>query len=377
MKQEAGSTMLRILALWRKEWTQLLRNRLLLIVFFSAVTFQLVLFGYAVNSRIRQVPLVYTDQDRTETSRRFLLFLRSGGYFRVQEEADGERGLKEALNRGEALVGLKIPSGFSERLLLREPPPLKIYLDGTETNVAFLAKGYLFRSLLQFIKETALKEVKTPRIETRYFLLRNPELKDSFYTVPGVIGAIVSLILIPWAAASFVREKEAGTLASLQVSPITPIEFLVGKAVPLFLLTAGHLVVAFLVGSLWFKIPFLGSFTLLAAASASFILYNIAVGFLAARFSRSQYQAIVTSLFLLGPTLFLSGIINPVESFPPFFRLLSRLNPLYHYVTLSRETLIGGAGWSEGWPWFAALTTASALLAALSLRQARKFFAGS
>ena len=116
--------------------------------------------------------------------------------------------------------------------------------------------------------------------------------------------------------------------------------------------------------------------SLLAAASASFILYNIAVGFLAARFSRSQYQAIVTSLLMLGPTLFLSGIINPVKGFPPFFRLLSRLNPLAHYVTISRGTLIGELGWPEGWPWFWPLLLITAVLILASLKEARAFFHG-
>lgn len=369
--------MTRLLALWRKEWIQIRRNPLFLVIFLMTVTVQMILFGHASSSRPRNLPLLYCDQDRTEASRRLLLSLRSGNYFDIVGRVSTEEEVVRALTKGRGIVGVVIPENFSEKLLSEKRGSLTVYLDGTHTAAAILAKGYLFRSVLHFFKERTVKEEDLPRVEPRYLIPHNPALKDSLWALPGLVAAAIGLILTVQAASAFAREKESGTLAGIRMSPVRPVEFLLGKGAVLFCVAAVHTVLGYLTAALWFQVPFLGRWDLFAAASVFFIVSSIAVGFLAASVSNSQYQAIVSSLMVAAPLLFLSGAMSPVHYWPPFFKVLAWANPLYHYVAISRGTLVMGYGWREGWPWFSALFLMTAVLLSLSLRQAKRFFAGS
>ncbi len=368
----------RVWILFKKELTQLSRDPLVLLVFLSAVTVQLVLFGYSADSKVAHIPLVYVDQDRTSASRRLLQALSPGGFFSLKYPLENTAALKAALSQGRAEVGLVIPKNFFKDVQDGKSVGLEIYLDGTRSTTAILSKGYLQRFIQNYFAQNAGGQAgrfRAPEIRVDTALLHNPELKGSWFMIPGVIGAILALILTPMAAASFARERESGTLASLLMSPVRPLEFLLAKGLALFLIGLCNAVLAIMVGSWWFEIPLTGSLSLLLASTVCFILFCIGFGFLAARYSHSQFQAMATCLIGVFPMVFLSWGMTSLENSPRFLQALAWFNPLFYYVKLSRACFVLAQGWSQNAGYFLLLAAAAALISLLALRQAGNFFA--
>jgi len=377
----------RLKALWKKEMVQWIREPLLLLIFFLAVTVQLILFGYSANSQTSGFRLALLDQDQSSWSRGLAQSLESGGTFRVTP-VGREAEIAMALRKGDVQLALVIPESLFQRLGQKESPPLKIYLDGSQASIVAAAKGQIFNRLNHYIQSLEESrpsgkrdlDLKTnvPQIQARYEIQYNSELKDSFFMVPGMIGAILMLLITGISAASFTREKETGTLASVQMSPIHPLEFVLGKSVPLFFLSLLFTILGFAVGGLWFKIPITGNILLLLIGSFSFIIFCIGLGFFTACFSKTQLQAILTTLFFTVPGIFLSGAMGQTDVWwPNILKTFSWFNPLFYYVKLSRGVLLGHMGWQAGWLWVLPLLVAMCGMTFASIALAARFFSNS
>jgi len=369
----------RLGALCKKEALQWLRSPLLLIIFLSAVTLQLVLFGHSVRSRVTHIPLAVVDEDRSFLSRRLISILMEGGDFELDPSPLAKADLPSGFQKGSFQAALVIPSDFSLKLQKNEKPRLSASLDGSEASTALLAKSRLLEGIAHFYESlrdsASAANSRRFEITAHYEILHNPRLSDAFFMVPGIIGAVLFLLVTAIAAASFAREKETGTLSSVQMSPVHPVEIFLGKTIPLFLISLFFSVLGFLVGHLWFQIPLSGSLSLLAMSTVCFILFCVGLGFVTSSYSRTQFQAVFTSLFITIPGIFLSGAMGQTDVWwPAFLRVLSAFNPLFYYVKLSRGTLIAQTGWKTGWPWFLPLLLAAAVFFALSLLVARRFF---
>ena len=345
----------RILGMVRKEFLQTFRDPRMLRVLFLAPIIQLIVFGYAVSTDVRNTSTFVVDHDRSQASRQLVDALTASGYFRVTGRSERPADLVRALDHGDALVGIEIPARFGERLYGGRDAGVQILLDGTNSNTATVAQSYAERIVLTF----GLRAVGIPTttaVDLRERAWYNPDLESRNYNVPAVVGMIVMLVCLLLTALAVVREREIGTLEQLRVSPLRPAEMIAGKAIPFALLGLVDLVAITTVALLWFEVPFRGNFAWLFLASLLFIASGLGVGLLISTVSATQQEAFLASFLFFMPTILLSGFLFPVSSMPEVFQWLTLANPLRHYVEVVRAIFLKGTGVVALWPQLSALT---------------------
>lgn len=345
----------RILGMVRKEFLQTFRDPRMLRVLFLAPIIQLIVFGYAVSTDIRDTSTFVVDHDRSQASRQLVDALTASGYFRITGGSDRSSDLVRALDHGEALVGVEIPAGFEDVLYGGQGADVQILLDGTNSNIATVAQSYAERIVLTFGARAASVPLASA-VELRDRAWYNPGLESRNYNVPAVVGMIVMLVCLLLTALAVVREREIGTLEQLRVSPLRPAELIAGKAIPFALLGLVDLVVITTVALFWFEVPFRGNFALLFLASLLFIASGLGVGLLISTISATQQEAFMASFLFFMPTILLSGFLFPVGSMPEVFQWLTLANPLRHYIEVVRAIFLKGTGIAILWPQMSALT---------------------
>jgi len=353
MTPDWRSSIDRIRGLVEKEFRQIFRDPRMKRVIFIAPIIQLVAFGYAVSTDVREVSTFVVDHDRTMASRALVQAIGAAGYFRVTGRSDRPADLVRALDHGHAVAGIEIPRGFAEALQSGEGATVQILLDGTNSNTASVAQGYLERILLTH-GLAAGAEVRPP-IEVRERAWFNPDLSSRDYNVPAVVGSLVLLVSLLLTSLAVVREREIGTLEQLRVSPLTAGELIWGKTIPFGLIGILDLVIVTVVAVLWFDIPFRGSPALLFLASVLYILSALGVGLLISTISATQQEAFMASFLVFMPAILLSGFMFPISSMPAAFEWLTLLNPVRHYIEVVRSLFLKGAGFASLWSQFLAL----------------------
>ena len=314
---------------------------------FVAPIIQLLLFGYAVNTDVRNVRTFVVDHDRSAASRLLVSSLTAGGYFRVTGSGERPNDLVEALDHGRALIGVEIPNGFAADLAAGRQPQVQVLVDGTSSNTATVALGYLTQ---------ILQRPSGPLgVELRSRAWYNPNLVSRFYNVPGVMGTLMMLMALLLTSLAVVREREIGTLEQLMVSPLTPAELILGKTLPVVGIAFVQLILIGTMAVLWFGVPFRGSAPLLLLASLCYILSGLGLGLLISTVANTQQEAFMTMFFLFFPAIILSGFMYPVQNMPEVFQYLSLLNPIRHYLVIVRAIFLKGAGLGVLWPELAAL----------------------
>lgn len=336
----------RIRALVRKEFRQLFRDPKTKRVIFVSPVIQLILFGYAVNTDVRQVPTQVVDHDRTALSRELVEQFTASGYFRVVGTSDDPASLGRALDRGDAMVGLHMPPGFAADARAGRSGTVQILIDGSNSNTATVAQGYATRIVQRFALEQARSAGRFPAggVELRARAWFNPSLASQVYNVPAVCGVIVLLMSLLLTAMGVVREREMGTLDQLLVSPLGSGELMLGKTIPVAVIAFLQLALVVAVALLWFGIPLRGSVGLLFVASALFVLAGLAVGLFISTVSRTQQEAFLTMFLFVLPAIILSGFLYPVETMPEVFQTLTLANPLRHFLEIVRGIFLKGAG---------------------------------
>ena len=344
----------RVWEMVRKEFLQIFREPRLRRVIFVAPIIQLVVFGYAVSTDIRQTSTFVVDHDRTRASRELMDAFVASGYFRVVGRSDRPADLVSALDHGDAIVGVEIPKGFATTLLDGSGAQVQILLDGTNSNTATVAKGYAERIVQSYAARVSPVLVQTP-IDLRERAWYNPDLASRNYNVPAVVGAIILLVCLLLTSLAIVREREIGTLEQLMVSPLTPGELIAGKTIPFAIIGLVDLAVVTTVALVWFEVPFEGSVFLLVVASILFLLSGLGVGLFISTISNTQQEAFMSSFLIFQPTMLLSGFMFPVSSMPDLFQWLTLLNPLRHYLEIVRGIFLKGAGLADLWSQYLAL----------------------
>ena len=356
---------LRVLEMVKKEFRQLLRDPRTRAMIFVAPIIQLILFGYAVNTDIRNTAMFVVDNDRTPASRALLDAFTSTGYFVVRGRSDRPADLVRALDRGDALIGLEIPVGFSRELGRGRTAPVQIVVDGTHSNLATVAQGYAQRIVLRFALERASVSA-SGGVELRARVWYNPDLESRVYNVPAVIGVLIMMMSLLLTALAVVRERELGTLDQLRVSPLTPTELMLSKTIPVAVVGLLDLVLISAVAIIWFGIPMRGSVPALLLAAVLYILAGLAIGLLISTISKTQQEAFMSMFLFLLPAIILSGFFYPISSMPIGFQWLTLLNPVRHFLEIVRTIFLKGEGIGVLWPQYLAL----ALMAAATLRLA-------
>jgi ABC-2 type transport system permease protein len=362
---------LRVREMVRKELRQLLRDPKTKRIIFVAPVIQLLMFGYAVNTDVRNLSTFVVDHDRTADSRLLQEVLTASGYFRVVATSDRPWELDRALDGGRAAVGIQIPVGFSRDLRSGDGTRVQILIDGTNSNTATVAMGYAGRILREFsVREGAAVGLSFEGgIDLRSRAWYNPDLASLVYNIPAIIGLLLLLMALLLTALAVVRERELGTLEQLLVSPITRAELVLGKTIPVVVVCLVDLALVTALGVLWFGVPFRGSLFVLVLAALVYILAGLGFGLLISTISRTQQEAFLTMILFAMPAIILSGFMYPIHTMPPFFQHLTLLNPVRYFMEMVRAIFLKGHGLGEIWlPFTVLLVMAVASLVAAGLR---------
>jgi ABC-2 type transport system permease protein len=335
---------------------------------FIAPVFQLIVFGYAVNTDIRDTPLYVVDHSSSYESRLLVDALTASGYFRVVGRSARPAAMTRALDRGDAIVAIQIPPGYAADLKAGRGARVQVIVDGTNSNTATVAQGNVLRIMQQLTERSAADQagVRPGGVELRIRAWFNPDLASRVYNVPAVMGLIVLLMALLLTALTMVREREMGTLEQLIVTPVTPGELILGKTIPVALISLVQLTIIMGVAILWFGIPFRGSILALLVAATIYIVAGLAFGLVISSISRTQQEAIMVMFLFIMPAIILSGFMFPVFTMPTVFQWITLANPIRHFLEIVRPVFLKGSGIADLWPqylWLLALA-ATALLTA-------------
>jgi ABC-2 type transport system permease protein len=379
----------RIREIIKKEIRQSLRDPRMRVLLVLPPLVQLVVFGYAVNLDIESSPMAWMDLDRTPQSRDLLASFEGSHRFVLKNAPDREQEIHDMLDRGEVQIVVRVLPGFGREIRRGNTAPVQLLVDGTNSNSASILSGYASqivtgfaarvvaeqqRSRLVALTQASGEPVATtlPLLEARSRVWFNPELKSRFYFVPGVIVNIIALVTIMLTAMSIVREKEIGTMEQLMVTPIRPIELMLGKILPfamIGLLEVGLVTTAAL---LVFRIPFRGSAALLFGASILFLLTTLGAGLFISTISQTQQQAVMSSFIFFMPAFMLSGFTFPIRNMPLPVQYVTYLNPLRYFIEIVRGIFLKGIGVTILWPQIVALLFYGVTVLGLSALRFRK-----
>ncbi|HEX6559690.1 MAG TPA: ABC transporter permease [Longimicrobiales bacterium] len=362
---------LRVRALLRKEFRQLMRDPKTRRFMFGAPIVQLLMFGYAVNTDVHDLATYVVDYDRTYESRAVQQALAAGGYFKITGRSDRSGDLQHAIDAGDAAVGLVIPAGFARDLAAGRGATTQVIIDGTSSNTATIAQGYATRIIQQFGIDYAAGKGALPGggLDLRARAWYNPGLVSRVYNVPAIIGVLLMFMCLVLTALNVVRERELGTLEQLMVSPIDGTELILGKTIPVAIIAFVDLILITAVALLWFHIPFRGNPLDLIAAATVYILACLGAGLFISTISRTQQEAFMSMFLLFLPIVILSGFMYPVRTMPWFFQQLTLLNPVRHFLEIVRGIFLKGEGVFDLWPQFTTITVIAVSVLWLATRR--------
>jgi ABC-2 type transport system permease protein len=341
-----------------KELLQLRRDRLLLPLIFIMPIMYVIMFGYVVGSDVRNLPTAIVDGDRTVTSQRIVDAFSSSGYFVIAQRPSSESSLQPLIDSGAAKVAIVIERGTQARLARGETVPLGVIVDGADSKTASVASGYAAEIVAAFdqrLLEAAGRASGGPVIDAQVRVMFNPSVKSVNAMVPGLVASILMLSIMVVMSQAVVRERARGTLEQMMVTPITRAEYLTGKVVPYVAIAAVQMTFIVLIGRYWFGVPFNGSVWTVALGLVLFTLTSVGMGLLISLVSRTQQQAQQTVMFVMIPTMVLSGFIFPIESMPAAIVPLTYIIPLRYALVVLRGAFLKGAGVLDMWPQFAAM----------------------
>jgi len=320
------------------------------------------MFGYAVDTDIRDTATWVVDLDQSQDSRSLVEAFQATGYFEVVGRSSRSGDLVTALDDGDALVGIEIPADFAADLASGRGAVVQIVVDGVNSNSATVAMGYGQRIVQRFALDRAAAVGRLPGggIDLRLRAWYNPNLESRVYNVPGVIGIIILLMCLILTALGVVREREMGTLDQLMVSPLTSQELILGKTLPVAMVGLVDLVLVSSIAVFWFDIPIRGSPPALLFAALLYILAGLAIGLLISTISRTQQEAFMSMFMFIVPAIILSGFFYPITSMPLGFQWLTLLNPVRHFLEIVRGIFLKGESMRALWPQYLALAVMAA-----------------
>lgn len=366
--------------LWRvivKEFLQIRRDRRMIPVIFVAPVVQVFVFGFAVNTDVTSVLTVLVDQDRSASSRDLASRFVESGYFEIVGTAERADEVDRWLVTSRAQLGLVVGPGFGGDLAAGRPARLQLVVDGSDATSANVALGYasaLARDLGAEVQVRRLREGgAVPRVGQVALAPRvfyNPDLKSRWFYVPAVLAMILMIMTMLLSAMGVVREKEIGTLEQIIVTPIHAWQLLVGKLLPFAVIGLLQMCLATAVTVWGFGVPLRGSFPLLLALTALFILNTLGLGLFVSTLVRNQQQAMMAAAFgAMVPMIYLSGLIFPIDNMPPAIQVVTYAIPLRYYAEILRGVFLRGSGLGVLWPEaLSLLAMGLAIMAVASMR---------
>jgi len=346
----------------RKEFRQLRRDPRVVRLAIMAPAIQLLIFGYAATTDLKNAPVAVCDRDPQAASRQLVTKLSQVGYFRVYSVGTDPRRLLEELDHGRAQATLDIPPGFGKKLARGQRPTVQILADGSDSNSATLVLAYLTGTLQAYAAEVQQEAARRPgaapgpRLEMEPRIWYNPDLRSVNFMLPALVGLILLIITSNFTALSVVREREAGTLEQLIVTPLRPLELLLGKMVPVAVIGLADALLIVALSVAWFRVPLRGSLLLLFALAGGFLFCTLGFGLLISTVSRTQQQAQMINFFLTMPSILLSGFMFPIANMPTWAQWLTYLIPMRYFLVIVRGIYLKGSGLAVLWPQALALS---------------------
>jgi len=342
----------RISAIIYKEYLHISRDIIALSMLIFFPVFALFLFGAAINLDIKHIPLAVYDLDRSETSRELTESFIQSGYFDLKDRFFSEKQINPSVDKREVKAVLRIPPDFSKDIHKGKNTPVQLILDGSDNNTANITMGYS-ETIIQKFSRQILGELllnkgmtlpaRLPSVDLRQNIWYNPELKSSIFMIPGLIGILLMTITIIRTSITIVREKEKGTMESLLVTPIRPLELMVGKIVPYIVISFVSLLIIILLSRVAFHLPFRGNLITLLSLSGIFIAASLGIGLYISNVAETAQTAwLMGFLSSILPAILLSGFIFPIESMPYPVQLITYLFPIRYFLVILRGVVLKG-----------------------------------
>ncbi len=366
--------MSRILAILKKEFLQMKRDRMTLGIVIMLPLVQLLLFGYAIQTEVKHIPTAVFDQSLSAESRDLLEAFSASGYFDITYVAKGYADITNMIDSGKAKIGIIFPPDFKESLKKGDTATVQVLVDASDSMVSSTAIATANSiGLLKSQKIIAQKaQVRNIPYDIRVRPWYNPDGITAYFMVPAILGIIVTMTMVIMTSMAIVRERERGTLEQLMVTPIRSYELMLGKIIPYIALGYIQITVALLVGGLVFKVPIRGSLLELYLLTLFFITASLGLGILISNVAKSQMQAMQMSFFVMLPSILLSGFLFPREAMPLIIQYIGNLIPMTYYMPIIRGVVLKGIGFPYLVSQVMALLVFTVVLIVLSILKFKK-----
>jgi len=356
-----------------KEFIQIFRDPRMKAIIFIMPMIQVMVFGYAVSTDVTNIPTAVYDLDNTQASRDLIWEFTASNYFRVKKYIFHDKEQKRLIDESRVNAVLRINRGFARDLNAHRSAQIQLIVDGTDSNTAAVILSYSNRIIEKYSAHildgrarVILKKSEFPRVNLRSRSWFNENLESRNFYVPGVIALIVMLITLLLTSMAIVREKEIGTMEQLMVTPLRPMELILGKLLPFAAVGMFEVALIIVAARLIFSVPIRGSVPLLFACSVLFLLSTLGIGLFISTISRTQQQAMMSSFFFFMPALLLSGFAFPIRNMPVGVQVLTLLNPLRYFMQIVRDLFLKGVGLESFWQAAVALLVFGTAILALS-----------
>jgi ABC-2 type transport system permease protein len=365
--------MRKMLAVGRKEFRQIARDRRSLMVLLFVPAFFLLLYGYALNFDVQNIQLGVHDNDRSQASRELVNAFVKSGYFQLAADVTSNREYEELIDRGDVRVVLVIPAGLQRDLLTGHRVPVQVIINGDNSNTATTVMGYALSVLqtasAQYQVQTSTRG-GTPRVGVESRIWYNPQLRSALFLIPGLIAYIGMISSVISTALSVVREKERGTMEQVRMAPLGAGSYIIGKTLPYFAISLATSVFIVIASMGLFGLPMNGSWVLLILALSLYLAGALGLGLMISTIAESQqvaFQLAVLASFL--PTMILSGFVFPIASMPAPIQAVTFIVPARYFIVALRSIVLKGAELSAFWTELGALAVYAAVMLALASRR--------
>jgi len=377
----------RIHVILRKEFIQALREPRMRVLLFMPPLLQLILFGFAVNLDVDHSRIAWMDMDHTPESRDLRYRFEGSGRFEVVAEPRTEEEVRQLLDHAKVEAVIRVLPEFARDLMRSGGAQVQVLTDGTNSNTASLVSSYASEVIAQYSNDAlanrqnvlvltrspkAAANMNMPQVEARTRVWFNPDLHSRNYFVPGVVANIIMLVTLMLTALAIVREKEIGTMEQLMVTPVRPIEVMLGKTLPFALVGIVDVVVITAAALIIFHIPLRGNPLLLLACAVLYLLTSLGAGLFLSTISQTQQQAMMASFFFTTPAFMLSGFAFPIRNMPMVVQYLTYLDPIRYFMEIVRGIFLKGVGFTALWPQMLALLIYGTTVLTLSVARFHK-----
>ncbi len=347
----------RLIAIIKKEFLQLSRDKRLLFVIFFFPVLLLIVFGYAVNFDVQNIQLAVYDQDNSASSRDVIRTMSSSSYFTVVASLDNYQAVNEALDEGDAQAVLVIPPDFTKDLYSRQgTAKIQLLVDGVDGNTAAIVQNYIIGVTRRINNNIQMEQLAragiklNPPLNLNPVFWFNPLMETTIFLIPGLIAMILIVTTVVTVSLSLVREKERGTIEQLNISSIKTIELLIGKALPYMILALVNAALIVVASNIWFGSEINGSYYLFTVTTLIYLFACVCFGIFISAVADSQQVAFSAAIFTtLLPTAILSGFIFPIESMPEIIQWITNLAAAKFFINALRAIMLRGVGLETFW----------------------------